>query len=150
MTVTVQLFKSDNCVYCQKFEPTWNLLENSLKNMNVKSEVYDAKLHEDVMLKKKVKGFPTIRMEKTDNGKTESFEYNGSRNVDSIINALSSFVGQTGGVRQEENWDVDSPFSDDFQDGGAKNNDNDYEMKYKTYKTKYLNLKKWMNEMGYE
>jgi thiol-disulfide isomerase/thioredoxin len=82
---TIKLFKSENCGWCAKFEPTWEELSKNLNSKyNFISYEYTNKNDKKHFEENNVKGFPTILLD----DKGTPVEYDGDRDFNTIKNFL--------------------------------------------------------------
>lgn len=149
MSMKVVLYYSNNCSYCKQFKPTWEALKTTLSTSGIEFKEYEASQNNQIMKTKNIKGYPTLRIE-TNEGE---YEYSGSRTPETIMENIAAIKGD----KQINDFvapvSENSPFSDlepielatsnkHTMNGGG----DPYYEKYKKYKAKYTNLKKWMDK----
>lgn len=78
------LFKSENCGHCQRFKPTWNILQQQFAG-NHNFITYDYKENPEKIEEYKIEGFPTIYRESGNN----KYIFEGERNIDNLISFLN-------------------------------------------------------------
>lgn len=82
--ITVTLYSMKGCPYCEKFNPEWDAFTKQAGSLNVTAAKVMVDDQPDLVKKKGVSGFPTIRIEKE--GKESDYE--GQRTA----SALSSYI----------------------------------------------------------
>ena len=83
------LFKASWCGACKNFMPTWEKLKEAFKDINkIKFTTYDADKDPTVMTEWKIKGYPTIMIE-TSNDKYEEVN---DRNFDSLQTYINNII----------------------------------------------------------
>ena len=85
--LTIYLFKASWCGHCKNFRSTWNSVANHFSG-NVNFITYDSDTNTKPVKEWKISGFPTIIMR---NGQSAR-EYNGDRDLDSLINYIKSII----------------------------------------------------------
>ena len=81
----IMLFKATWCPHCTNFLPTWEKIQQNLKNKYLFT-TYDSELNKDKIDQWKVTGFPTLMIKNGENVE----EYAGSRDYDVLLKYLSS------------------------------------------------------------
>jgi thiol-disulfide isomerase/thioredoxin len=79
------LYKADWCGHCNRFKPAWEQLKK--QNINVSFVEYDADKDRKVIEKHNINGYPTIHYKI----KGGTYEYNGERTVEGLINFMKSY-----------------------------------------------------------
>ena len=97
----VSLFYANWCGHCKHFLPTWNTLKNEFKKNNIDFAEYEDSVNGDIMQKKQIEGFPTIKIEHNGN----EYDYNGSRDVASILNEVMP-NSQFGGFKEKKRYQI--------------------------------------------
>jgi len=90
---TLYLFKAEWCGHCKGFKPTWEKLQNEMKD-KVNFKTYDSDKDADMIEKFKIQGFPTLVLKVGD----KAIEYVGGRDILSLkdfINLYSNNLNNT-------------------------------------------------------
>ena len=154
MTAKVVLYYSDNCKYCDQFNPTWEALKTTFDENKIEHDEVEAS---NIPKEKDIKGYPTIRIESKDG----EYEYDGPRNPEEIMANVTALMNggavlEGGDPIDERDFNTDEdedenkvmPDDDDDDDYEQQNGGSNYEGKYKKYKAKYLQLKSFMEKNG--
>ena len=80
------LFKADWCMHCKIFAPTWNSLQNNIKD-NVKFITYDSEKNANKIKAFKISGFPTLILQVND----KAIEYVGPRDEQSLKDFINKY-----------------------------------------------------------
>lgn len=101
MSVSVEgtLFYANWCGHCIKFKPEWDKLKQKVHEMGGKfgenkitiNEYEDSKVPKDIakIEGKDIRGYPTVKITVTLNGKKTEYEYEGKRNMNDLLNHLT-------------------------------------------------------------
>jgi glutaredoxin len=89
----ITLYYANWCGHCKNFKPTWKALKPLFEKNNIDYAEYEEGSDEKIIQAAGVEGFPTIRIEKNN----EEYEYNGNRDVDSIIHEVLPNLQKGGG-----------------------------------------------------
>jgi len=93
------------CGHCKSLAPTWEELGDALsKEKDVVIAKVDADAHKDLGGKFGVSGFPTLKMFKK--GSTEPSDYNGGRDLDSLVDFVNKETGSKGRVAKAASANV--------------------------------------------
>ena len=84
---TLYLFKANWCGHCKNFKETWNSLGKKYNN-NINFISYDADKNQKAIKEWNVNGFPHLIARTGTNAK----EYNGDRDVNSLVNYIESLI----------------------------------------------------------
>lgn len=90
--VKINLFYADWCGHCKSFKPEWEKLKNIGKN-NIEFFEYEDSKDTEAINSNKIESYPTIRIEVDNN----TFDYNGMRDADSILESINHYTNQAGG-----------------------------------------------------
>jgi thiol-disulfide isomerase/thioredoxin len=82
------LFKAEWCGHCRNFKPTWDALQNTMKD-NIKFITYDADKDKSVIKQYKIDGFPTLMMKTKDD---RVIEYVGERDINGLMQFINSYT----------------------------------------------------------
>ena len=93
------LYYADWCGHCVHFKPEWKRLEGIIKENNGKFG--DVKIsvnkYEQKEIKgspkiagKDIRGYPTVKISVSSNGKTKEYEYDGKRTAEDVLNHLKT------------------------------------------------------------
>tara|TARA_B100001094_G_scaffold311644_1_gene347506 strand:+ start:244 stop:669 length:426 start_codon:yes stop_codon:yes gene_type:complete len=88
----VMLFHANWCSHCVDFKPTWEKLTEYFHDNDIKYSDHEAS-DKDIMNKYSIKSFPTIKIQTKNN----ISDYTGTRDYDSIVQAVNVQNVQNGG-----------------------------------------------------
>lgn len=101
-SIDLILFYADWCGHCKSFKPEWKKLEDTIKEMDnkIKESVISLKSYEDSVIPqglatingKEIRGYPTVKITVTDNGKKTEYEYNGQRTSQAVLEKIKQLV----------------------------------------------------------
>jgi thiol-disulfide isomerase/thioredoxin len=81
---TMYLFKSDKCIHCNNFLPTWDSLRQKVNNIDFVT--YDSKSNQKETQDWGIRGFPTLIYAKNN----KKYSYSGNRSESDIISFIDN------------------------------------------------------------
>jgi thiol-disulfide isomerase/thioredoxin len=98
----VELYYANWCGHCKNFKPTWEKFKNAVSD-KIKCKQYEESEYGDLMRRKGIHGFPTIRIIVGNNVE----EYNGKRDYDTFYNyVMNKLDNQTNIINDKKNDDI--------------------------------------------
>jgi len=85
--IRVELYYANWCPHCVNFKADWAKFKNAVDG-KIKCRQYEESEHKELMMKKKIKGFPTLRIIVDNNIE----EYNGDRDFNSLYNFVMNKI----------------------------------------------------------
>ncbi len=104
MAVSIEgtLFYANWCGHCVRFKPEWDKLKQKINESNGKfgenkitiKEYEDSSAPKDVARigGKEIRGYPTVKIAVSQNGKTVEYEYEGKRKMEEVYNHLTQIA----------------------------------------------------------
>jgi thiol-disulfide isomerase/thioredoxin len=82
---SVVLYYANWCPHCVSFKPEWNKIKATLDEKGITYQEYEESQNKEAIMKANIPGYPTIKI--------NNQIYNGARDHDSIINAVTGMSG---------------------------------------------------------
>jgi thiol-disulfide isomerase/thioredoxin len=94
--IYITLYKAEWCGYCKRFKPDWEKFQNIINNNSIQKELtkenikvffdtYDDAENRDVILRAKIKYYPTLKVTIKEDNKKETFDIESEERELSIL-----------------------------------------------------------------